>query len=137
MKRAPCPRCQGTGTIDEDETLIGLSPFQDRPSAVNDDEWAAPEEHGEPTRVQDVPSFKMPPKPMKEPIASPKLPPDLTRIATDSERPTRIIHDREELLPKRRAWLPALVAIAVALGVCLEWSHGWVHLRTILSHFGR
>ena len=115
MRTVPCPRCQGTGIVEEDQTLIGLVPFQDRPSVVNDDEWVEPPaEMGEPTRVQSVPSFKMPKIPGGR-LPSPKPPPDLTRLAHDSERPTRLIHRREVLLGRPSRW-PLFAALVIGLG---------------------
>jgi len=139
MKTVPCPRCQGAGVIDEEGTLIGLSPFQDRPSVVNDDEWVAPpEEPGEPTLVQEVPSFKMP-KDVPLRIPSPRPPPDNTRFAYDSERPTKVVH-RRDVTPRRRGWpwvlLVALAAgglgFAIRKGLAAAWFD--IAVRTVCRH---
>ena len=114
MNMRPCPRCRGTGVVEETGTLVGLSPFQDRPSIVNDDDWVPPPaESGDLTLVREVPSFR-PPRPGGPRIPSPKPPPDNTRIARDSERPTALL-----IRGKRRSVWPALlvtVAVAAWLG---------------------
>ena len=116
MKQVTCPRCRGTGFVEEGGTLVGLSPFQDRPSTVDDDGWIPPpEESGDLTRVQKVPSFT-PPKRVGPRIPSPRPPPDNTRIARDSERPTSLLarpHEGVGLLPY---WVILTVAAAGALG---------------------
>jgi hypothetical protein len=139
MKQGVCPRCQGSGVIEEDGTLVGLSPFQDRPSGVNDDEWTDPGDVGEPTAVIRVPTFKMP-KEIPLRIPSPKPPPDLTRIASDSERPTKVIHGRKALLEeaaginRKRSWgSPVLVLVLMGIGIAMGFAAGlhkdrWVHL---------
>ncbi len=124
-----CPRCQGTGSIDEQGTLIGLAPFQDRPSAVDDDGWTLPEEDR--TKLQEVPVFKIP-KGIKDlpRIPSPK--------PTPSERPTAIVN-AQELLSRARSnasihepsWVNGkwvlLLLFSVILGLAAGvWFYPWI-----------
>lgn len=124
MKQVPCPRCQGTGIIEEDQTLMGIAPLLDRPSVVNDNDW--PEDAadpGEPTAVCAVPTFKTQPPRTRE-SSLPALP-DFTRIARESEKPTALIHRRDVLLEKversRSGWfvLTATVVFFFTLGAVL------------------
>jgi hypothetical protein len=85
MKKITCPRCDGTGEIEENETLIGLSPFQDRPSTVDDDEWSKtqPRGDGEPTAIAPVPIFRIPERLKK------KGPLTIRELAEMNRRPSR------------------------------------------------
>ena len=62
MKQVDCPRCHGTGKVEDNGTLVGLAPFQDRPSGVNDDDWnlADQDEDREKTALAEVPIFMIP-----------------------------------------------------------------------------
>lgn len=62
MKPVNCPRCHGTGKVDERETLVGIAPILDRPSTVNDDDWGDLDEPSEKTRLAEVPLFTVPPR---------------------------------------------------------------------------
>jgi len=143
MKTSICPRCHGTGTIEEDGTCVGLGPFQDRPSTVDDEKWAlADQDVGDPTEVRDVPVFT-PPKNFPPKIASPRPPPDYTRVAKDSERPTALIHRRSRLLDLVNAEQPKhtgrrllfLLFVIVGFGVAAGlFGARWLHV--IQQHIG-
>jgi hypothetical protein len=153
MKTVTCPRCHGSGEVEENETLVGIAPILDRPSGVDDSEWTDPGQ----TRVTHVPSFK----PFEgEPFVIPceRTPADATRIAHDSERPTAILPPAEartaafELWqrrgPKRRRHRAGFVLVLFFAGLALGLAAGattahWVPgllrhyaaARSLLSRF--
>lgn len=109
MKRITCPRCDGLGEIEEDETLIGLAPFQDRPSAVDDTEWSKIQARGdmEPTAIAQVPVFRVPDGLKKR----------------DLLKARELVRQQESA----RAWRRALpLVLLVALGAA-----GYVERRTV------
>ncbi len=124
-----CPRCHGTGSIEEQGTLVGLAPFQDRPSTVDDNEWKLPEDDGEATSLQEVPVFKMPEGMKNIPrIPSPKPSP--------SERPTTVVN-AQEILSQARTDLsrsqtrqamkwPLVLFCTLTGAVAGVWLHPWI-----------
>jgi hypothetical protein len=72
VRKFLCPRCQGSGFMDEDVTLVGIAPILERPSGVNDDEWDLPlarREFDDETELREVPIFQVPKRLLVERLA--------------------------------------------------------------------
>lgn len=119
-KKSSCPCCNGTGSIEENATLIGIAPLLDRPSGVNDDEWESVSEaevegaDGEKTAVCEVPTFR---RANRGDVRC--APPVLAR---ESEYDVACVHRRDALLspPKTRRFRPAgILVAALVLGTSL------------------
>ena len=118
MRKIVCPRCGGEGEIQEDVTNVGLGPFQDRPSTVNDDAWELPvHPRDEPTRVVRVPHVPRTPRPpmLYKPDSSP------------SQRPTMV---QKLELPKKqpRVWPGLLLFLLLGVLVGMEIMDHWSDL---------
>ena len=115
-KKSACPRCRGSGFIEENVTLVGIAPLLDRPSAVNDEEWELPgrEPGEEKTAICHVPTFKLPRRV--------DIDHALPVILRDSEHALPRVHQRAEIMPgprpRRLGVVVALVA-SLALGAAL------------------
>jgi hypothetical protein len=109
MKPIPCPRCNGSGVIEETQTLSGIAPLLDRPSVVNDEEWtfAGRDSDMGPTVVTNVPTFKLPERPKPPFKAHP--------LSNETEMPTRVRQ------PPRRSFLVTTVVtlLAMVIGVAV------------------
>ena len=150
-KKSSCPCCHGTGTIEENATLVGIAPLLDRPSGVNDDEWdsgsvrqtwstetdeSAPQQapgdaSDEKTAVREVPVIKRTNRS------------DLRRavpvLARDSEQEVARVQPREAILSRPKTGRLRLVGILVAailLGSGLGAFAG-LHAERWLPRFAR
>jgi hypothetical protein len=111
-KKSACPCCHGTGTIEENATLVGIAPLLDRPSDVNDDEWDWPPERqaeetrGEETAVCEVPVIQRPNRGEGRRA--------LPVIARDPEQEIARVQPRDAVLSRSKTGRLRVVGILVA-----------------------